>query len=74
VADRLADLRTRLGLNSQGGPGGGGGGFGGQQQNVRGRIGQLKGQVMNSTSVPALDDTLGATGIKPAALKALAVR
>jgi len=101
---RLADLRTRLGLNNQGGPGGGGGGFGGQQQNVRGRIGQLKGQVMNSTSlptamqlraasearedlaavvkdaneliaaVPALYDTLGASGIRPAALKALALR
>lgn len=100
VGRRLAGLRTRLGLTNQGGPGGGGG-FGGQQQNVRGRIGQLKGQVMNSTSrptamqvraatearedlaavvkdtndliaaVPALYDTLGAGGLKPAALAPL---
>src|SRR5688500_15454267 len=42
---KLADLRRRLGLNQpQGGGGGGGGGFGGQQQNVRGQLGQVKGQ------------------------------
>ncbi len=29
-----------------------GGGFGGGPTNVRGRVGQLKGQIMNSTSLP----------------------
>jgi predicted metalloprotease len=83
------------------GGGGGGGGFGGQQQNVRGQLGQVKGQVMGSTSmptaqqirsggelredmmkviadvnelitaVPAIYDALGASGVKPAALKPL---
>lgn len=52
INTKLTDLRRRLGLNQQGGPGGGGGGFGGQQANVRGRVGQLKGQVMGSTSLP----------------------
>ncbi len=54
VADagtKLADLRRRLGLNQQQG-GGGGGGFGGQQGNVRGQLGQTKGQIMGSTSLP----------------------
>jgi hypothetical protein len=100
---KLADLRRRLGLNQQGGGGGGGGGggFGGQQQNVRGQLGQVKGQVMGSTSmpttqqvriagelredmtkvvtdvndlinaVPAIYDALGASGVKPTALKPL---
>jgi hypothetical protein len=96
---KLADLRRRLGLNQQAGGGGGGGGFGGQQQNVRGQLGQVKGQIMGSTSmptqqqirqtaelredmtkviadvnelinaVPAIYDALGASGVKPAALK-----
>jgi hypothetical protein len=49
----LADLRRRLGVPTPGQqPAGGGGGFGGQQQNVRGTIGQTKGQIMNSTSLP----------------------
>ena len=53
VGTRLADLRRRLGLNQQGGfGGGGGGGFGGQQNNVRGSLGQTKGQIMQSTSLP----------------------
>jgi hypothetical protein len=81
--------------------GGGGGGFGGQNQNVRARIGQLKGQILGSTSlptamqvrsasearedlakvvqavndliaaVPQLYEKLGASGLKPAALKAV---
>jgi hypothetical protein len=38
-------LRRRLGLA-------GGGGFGANTENVRGRIGQLKNQVMGSTAVP----------------------
>ena len=48
--NKLADLRRRLGLNQGGG--GGGGGFGGQQGNVRGSLGQTKGQIMGSTSLP----------------------
>lgn len=46
---RIADLRRRLGVNESGQLAGGGGG---QQQNVRGQIGQLKNHVMNSTSLP----------------------
>ena len=38
--------------NQQQGGGGGGGGFGGQQGNVRGQLGQTKGQIMGSTSMP----------------------
>ena len=51
---KLTDLRRRLGLGQQqgGGGGGGGGGFGAQQQNVRGQLGQVKGQLMGSTSMP----------------------
>ena len=41
----LERLRRRLGL-------GGGGGGGGNAENVRGRVGQLKGAIMGSTSVP----------------------
>jgi hypothetical protein len=101
---QLADLRRRLGVPAPGqapaaGGGGGGGGFGAQQQNVRGQIGQTKGQIMNShslpseqqmrvltdgrgdlakviqetnaliTSMPGLFDKIGASGLKPAALK-----
>ncbi|HTM34029.1 MAG TPA: hypothetical protein VL263_22110 [Vicinamibacterales bacterium] len=97
AAKRLADLRRQLGT-------GGGGGFGGQNQPLRARIGQLKGQVVGSTSpptamqvrsasearedltkvvqelndliaaVPQLYDKLGASGLKPAALKAVAMQ
>ena len=42
-------MRRRLGLA---GGGGGGGGFGGGTENVRGRIGQLKGAIMGSTALP----------------------
>jgi hypothetical protein len=99
---QLADLRRQLGVPAPGQPapaGGGGGGFGQQQQNVRGQIGQTKGQIMNShslpseqqlrvvtdgrgdlskviqetnaliTAMPALFDKIGASGLKPAALK-----
>jgi photosystem II stability/assembly factor-like uncharacterized protein len=44
LSSELERLRRRLGL--------GGGGFGGGNENVRGRIGQLKGAIMGSTSVP----------------------
>jgi hypothetical protein len=50
VTKEFEVLRRRLGLN-QGGPGGGGG-FGAGNENVRGRIGQLKGAIMGVTSVP----------------------
>jgi photosystem II stability/assembly factor-like uncharacterized protein len=49
VRKELEGVRLRLGL-AGGGPGGGG--FGGANQNVRGRMGQLKGAIMNSTSLP----------------------
>jgi photosystem II stability/assembly factor-like uncharacterized protein len=65
---KLTDLRRRLGVpapgqqasggGAGGGGGGGGGGFGGgQNPNVRGTIGQTKGQVMNSTSLPTAQQT-----------------
>jgi hypothetical protein len=73
TAKKLADLRRRLGVpapgpatgGGRGGRGGGGGGggdeFGGGQQNVRGAIGQTKGQIMNSTSLPTAQQTRGLT-------------
>ena len=56
---RLADLRRQLGVGQTGG--GGGGGFGGQNPNVRARIGQLKGQIMASTTLPTAMQTRSAT-------------
>ena len=41
-------VRRRLGLIG----GGGGGGFGGNPENLRGRMGQIKGGIMASTSLP----------------------
>ncbi len=56
ASKRLTELRRRLGVpapGQQGGGGGGGGGFGGgPNPNVRGVIGQVKGQIMGSTSLP----------------------
>jgi hypothetical protein len=55
TSKRLTELRRRLGVPAPGqqGGGGGGGGFGGgPNPNVRAVIGQTKGQVMNSTSLP----------------------
>ncbi len=46
AANKINDLKRRLGLNQQDG-----GGFG-NQQNVRGQLGQVKGQIMGSTSLP----------------------
>jgi len=54
VNTKLADLRRRLGVGQGQGGGGGGGGFGGQQANTRGQLGQTKGQIMNSTSMPTV--------------------
>jgi len=56
---RLADLRRQLGVGQGGGFGGGG--FGGQSPNVRARIGQLKGQIMGSTSLPTAMQLRSAT-------------
>ena len=50
MAKRVATLRTQLGVGQAGGGGGGYGG--GQNPNVRARIGQLKAQIMGSTSQP----------------------
>src|SRR5687767_3133283 len=49
IVKEFETVRRRLGLGQQGG---GGGGFGNQADNLRGRIGQLKGQVMASTATP----------------------
>ncbi len=48
VVKEFEAVRRRLGLGQQGG----GGGFGGNPENVRGRIGQLKGGVMSATTLP----------------------
>ncbi len=51
VRKELEGMRRRLGLAGGGGFGGGGGEFG-ANQNIRGRMGQLKGGIMSSTSLP----------------------
>lgn len=65
---KLADLRRRLGLNQQGG----GGGFGGQQGNVRGALGQTKGQVMGSTSMPTAQQIRSSVELRDDLAKVLA--
>jgi hypothetical protein len=101
AAKRIAALRPQLGVGQTGG---GGGGFGGgPNPNVRARIGQLKAQIMGSTSlptamqirtaaearedltkvaqevndlmgaIPQLYEKLGAPGLKPSSLKAIAM-
>jgi photosystem II stability/assembly factor-like uncharacterized protein len=57
---QLVELRRQLGVpapgqapGQTGGGGGGGGGFGAQNQNVRGQLGQVKGQLMNAHSLPS---------------------
>ena len=69
---KLADLRRRLGLNQQGGGGGGGGGFGGQQGNVRGQLGQTKGQIMGSTSMPTAQQMRSSVELREDLTKAVA--
>lgn len=61
----LERLRRRLGL------GGGGGGFGGGSENVRGRIGQLKGAIMGSTSVPTTTQTAQIRDVRAALPKVI---
>jgi photosystem II stability/assembly factor-like uncharacterized protein len=46
IVKEFETVRRRLGLGQQGG------GFGGNSENLRGRIGQIKGQVMASTALP----------------------
>ncbi|MCC7126799.1 MAG: glycosyl hydrolase [Acidobacteria bacterium] len=53
-------VRRRLGL------GGGGGGFGGNTENVRGRIGQLKGAIIGSTVVPTSTQLMQIREVKAA--------
>jgi len=48
VVKEFEAVRRRLGLGQQGG----GGGFAGAAENLRGRFGQMKGQVMASTALP----------------------
>ena len=64
VTKEFEVLRRRLGLN-QGGPGGGGG-FGANNENVRGRIGQLKGAIMGSTSLPTTTQLMQIREVKVA--------
>ena len=56
-------VRRRLGLA---GGGGGGGGFGGGTENVRGRIGQLKGAIMGSTALPTTTQLMQIREVKAA--------
>jgi photosystem II stability/assembly factor-like uncharacterized protein len=70
VADltkQVNDLRTRLGVSGEGGFGGGGG----VNPNVRGRVGQLKGQIMGSTSLPTETQTRMAGEVRTAASKTI---
>jgi hypothetical protein len=63
VTKEMEAVRTRLGLGV--GPGGGGG-FGGGTQNVRGRIGQLKGAIMGSTALPTTTQMMQIREVKAA--------
>lgn len=69
LAKHIEELRRQFGL-AGGGPGGGGG-FAAAQQNVRGRIGGLKNQVMASTSVPTVMQTRQVRDAKTALAKAI---
>lgn len=63
VVKEFEAVRRRLGLGQQGG---GGGGFGGNTENLRGRFGQVKGQVMASTAVPTNTQMMQVREIKAA--------
>jgi photosystem II stability/assembly factor-like uncharacterized protein len=66
LGKELETARRRLGLGGGGPGGGGGGGFGGGNENVRGRIGQLKGAIMASTSVPTATQMMQIREVKAA--------
>ena len=53
-------VRRRLGLA------GGGGGFGGNPENVRGRVGQLKGAIAGSTALPTTTQLMQIREVKAA--------
>lgn len=61
VAKEMEVVRRRLGL-----AGGQGGGFGGNTENVRGRIGQLKGAIIGSTAVPTTTQLMQIREVKAA--------
>ena len=65
VNTKLADLRRRLGVGQ-------GGGFGGQQANVRGQLGQTKGQIMGSTSLPTAQQVRSAGELREDMVKLVA--
>ena len=60
VVKEFEAVRRRLGLGQQGG------GFGGNTENLRGRFGQIKGQVMASTAVPTNTQMMQVREIKAA--------
>jgi len=62
VVKEFEAVRRRLGLGQQGG----GGGFGGNNENLRGRFGQLKGQIMSSTSLPTNTQMMQVREVKAA--------
>ena len=62
VVKEFEAVRLRLGLGQQGG----GGGFGANNANLRGRFGQIKGQVMASTAVPTNTQMMQVREIKAA--------
>jgi hypothetical protein len=59
---QVEELKPRLGV-------GGGGGFGFNPANVRGRVGQLKGGIMNSTSLPTETQTRMVGEVRTASTK-----
>jgi hypothetical protein len=65
LGKQVTGLRTRFGVAE------GGGGFGGGPANVRGRVGQLKGQIMNSTSLPTETQVRVSGELRAVAAKAI---
>jgi hypothetical protein len=64
IVKEFEAVRRRLGLGLQGG--GGGGGFGGGNENLRGRFGQLKGQIMGSTAQPTITQMMQVREVRAA--------
>src|SRR4029079_9805290 len=61
VVKEFEAVRRRLGLGQQGG-----GGFGNNNENLRRRVGQLKGQIMSSTASPTNTQMMQVREIKAA--------